>query len=73
MISKLETAHGFEEAPKAKLVWTHPQTSELGAGTRHLYLQVWENPWPDREIETLDFVSAMDAHLAPFLVALSAQ
>jgi hypothetical protein len=40
--------------------------------TVQLFKSTWENPQPDVEIETLDFVSKM-TQSAPFLVAITAE
>jgi hypothetical protein len=37
----------------------------------YLYKSVWENPTPDVEVTSLDFVSAQAGDCAPFLVAVS--
>lgn len=37
-----------------------------------LFKTIWVNPWPETEITTLDYVSAM-SESAPFLVALTAE
>jgi hypothetical protein len=37
-----------------------------------LYKMTWENPWPDIQIESFDFVSAMET-AAPFLLAITAE
>jgi hypothetical protein len=37
-----------------------------------LYHAVWENPWPDAELRSLDFVSAL-AGPWPFLVAITVE
>ena len=49
-----------------KVAWT-------GTNTNHrVYLSTWENPRPEIEVTTLDFVSAM-TRSAPFLIALTAE
>jgi hypothetical protein len=38
-----------------------------------LCLSVWDNPHPDKQVATLDFVSSMDTQAAPFCVALTVE
>ena len=42
----------------------------VSPGEEQLYLVTWENPRPDVEITSLDFVPAQQA-AAPFLVAVA--
>ena len=39
---------------------------------RALYLKSWDNPHPDKMIETIDFISTKKL-AAPFLVALTVE
>jgi WD40 repeat protein len=62
-----------EDTTHAKIAWKgHNETSPKGESDRslHLYQLAWENPTPNEEIATLDFVAgASRAH--PFLIALT--
>jgi hypothetical protein len=55
------------------VVWrkTGPSNSQ-SAGFHRLFKSVWENPFPEVEIEAIDFVSAM-TEAAPFLIAITAE
>jgi hypothetical protein len=60
--------------PYDSAVWTGSQpVADLGICTKHLFKQTWENPFPELEIRTIDFASAMTPTIAPFLVALTAE
>jgi hypothetical protein len=43
-----------------------------GKDGRRVYVSTWENPWPDVEIVSMDFVSAM-TRCGPFLIAVTAE
>jgi len=38
-----------------------------------IYNATWENPRPDQEVVSFDFVSKMNASAAPFLVAVTVE
>jgi WD domain, G-beta repeat len=58
-----------DELRDATVAWTgtHPIK-----GTIRVFEQSWENPHPEVEIETLDFMSTL-RHSAPFLIAITAE
>jgi len=57
----------------AREVWYGANTATRGKGMRtRLVLYTWENPLPDVEIASLDFISAM-TNSAPMLVAVSVE
>jgi len=57
----------------ARTVWrgSNPATASMGLIT-HLIDYTWENPLPDVEIATVDFVSAL-IEAGPFLVAMTVE
>lgn len=59
--------------PEAEEVWrgSNPATRTMGMLT-HLYKYTWNNPLPDQEISTIDFVSDL-VEAGPFLIALSVE
>jgi hypothetical protein len=67
------TNHPQPDTDRASIVWTGTNWSAeyLGAKLR-LYLRTYENPRPDIEVTSLDFVSKM-TQAAPFLVALTVE
>jgi hypothetical protein len=38
-----------------------------------LFMTTWENPWPDKKVETIDYSSKTDVETAPFCVAITAE
>jgi hypothetical protein len=60
-------------APSAAVAWegSNAASRELGMAIR-LYQFVWENPRPETEITTIDFISAMERP-APFLVGITVE
>jgi WD40 repeat protein len=58
---------------RAALVWVgaNPQQFDEPRSLR-LYKSTWENPWPEAELATMDFISGPRAG-GPFLVALTAE
>ena len=58
----------------ATLAWTgeNPSIKRRTGGFLRLYLRTYENPRPDVEIKTIDFVSTM-TKCAPFLIALTVE
>ncbi|MCL4179543.1 MAG: hypothetical protein KJ072_17580 [Verrucomicrobia bacterium] len=59
------------EVPHGKVVWqgNNPIAHAAGA-TLRLYLSILENPYPDRKVTRLDFVSK-GSQAVPFVVALT--
>jgi hypothetical protein len=53
----------------AAVAWTG---RNAGQHPVRLYKSTWENPWPEIQLVSLDFVSAM-TDAAPFLIALTAE
>jgi tetratricopeptide (TPR) repeat protein len=53
----------------ARVVWTG--SSPLTSNIERLFEMIWDNPAPESEITSIDFVSAM-GRAAPFLVAITA-
>ena len=68
---------GWEGRPDdvsgAKLVWegTNPAATEFGNPIR-LYAMTWVNPFPEKEITSMDYKSTQTV-CAPFLIALTAE
>jgi hypothetical protein len=54
-------------------VWKHHETAEEVGKERwlRLYEQSWDNPHPDLEVATLDFVSNRESPAAPFIVSIN--
>jgi len=61
------------ESERGRMVWrgVNPVAKQAGA-TLRLYLTPYENPQPDLEVTSLDFVSKMTT-AAPFLIALTVE
>jgi hypothetical protein len=61
------------QAKAADIVWTgmNDATRKRGVGMR-LFQSHWDNPLPEVEIESIDFVSSL-AHSAPFLIAITTE
>ena len=59
--------------PASKLVWTgtNPVIRQRGSHLR-IYKSTFENPQPDKRIETVDYLSLM-ANSAPFMIALTVE
>ena len=57
------------ELPDGKVAWTGTHPTE---GAIRVFEQTWENPRPQVEIATLDFVSKL-TECAPFLIAITAE
>lgn len=55
-----------------QVAWTGENHSYAGAPELRLYQTRWENPLPDQEIASIDFISTM-TDSAPFLIALTAE
>ena len=55
----------------ARVAWvgSHAAAREFGKQT-HLIKYTWENPMPDKEIVSFDFITALEPS-APFLVAVT--
>ncbi|MBN1580763.1 MAG: hypothetical protein JXA89_08670 [Anaerolineae bacterium] len=64
---------GGGQLTEAETVWrgTNPATSSMGL-TTHLIKYTWENPLPEVEISTIDFVSDL-IEAGPFLVAITVE
>ena len=64
------------EKPEEKLeteVWSESGEPGSTNGNAHrLFMSTWENPFPEAEIDTIDYVSSM-GEAAPFLVAMSVE
>jgi hypothetical protein len=60
---------------KGKAVWEGENEASKGFDAKiKLYLMTWENPKPDKKVETIDFVATNpDQEAAPFCVAISAE
>ncbi len=59
--------------PNTRVAWTGQNKGAAGRGTSiRLYLTRFDNPYPKKRIETLDYVSAMEEP-GPFLVALTTE
>ncbi|MCP5523421.1 MAG: hypothetical protein H7A46_17940 [Verrucomicrobiales bacterium] len=55
-----------------QVAWTGENHSSPGGPELRLYQTRWENPMPDQEITSIDFISAM-SDSAPFLIAITAE
>lgn len=55
-----------------QVAWTGENHSSVGGPELRLYQTRWENPLPDQEITTIDFVSTM-SDSAPFLLGITAE
>jgi hypothetical protein len=64
---------GMGQLAEAQTVWRGSNPATRGMGfTTHLMKYSWENPLPDVEINTIDFVSDL-IEASPFLVALTVE
>ena len=69
-------AYPDRKAPtKGKVVWEGENEASKGFDAKiKLYLMTWENPKPDKKVETIDFVATNpDQPAAPFCVAITAE
>ncbi len=58
----------------ARVAWEGPHDFAKISPTRlRIYHAAWDNPHPDREVVSLDFVSRMNTTAAPFLVAVTVE
>ncbi len=58
----------------AQVAWEGPHAFSLYPGVRlRVYHAVWDNPRPDQEIVSFDFVSKMSTAAAPFLIAVTVE
>jgi hypothetical protein len=58
----------------AQVAWEGPHGFSLFPDVRlRIYRAAWDNPRPDQEIVSFDFVSKMTTTAAPFLVAVTAE
>jgi len=61
------------DAERAVVAWTGTNRwSALRNSSLRLFKSSWENPRPDVEIKTIDYVSAL-RRAAPFLIAITAE
>ncbi len=65
---------GGRPVTRGRVVWTggNIATERNETGLR-LYLGVWENPHPDKKVESVDFISTNDTICAPFCVAMTVE
>lgn len=57
---------------KGKVAWTGSnQIAKQGGDIIRLYLTSWQNPSPEKEIATIDFISTSTSAAAPFCVAMT--
>jgi WD40 repeat protein len=62
-----------EETKKFVIAWTGTNAASRAAGrTIRLFKTTWENPYPEVEVKSIDFVSTHDI-AAPFLVAITVE
>ena len=66
-------ADAKQETERAVVAWmgTNLRTSDLG-GEVKIYKRTWENPHPDDEVVSVDFVSKV-TRCGPFLIALTVE
>jgi hypothetical protein len=66
---------GEQEPSHGKVVWKGDNEFARQVKSRiRLYLTTWENPWPDKKVTTIDYLSKKDqTEAAPFCVAISAE
>lgn len=66
-----------DPATRAKVAWTGLNDASKDFRGQEvdirLFLRTWENPHPDKQIATIDFLSRNETISAPFLVALTAE
>jgi hypothetical protein len=62
-----------ESASRAEIAWQgHNVASRRTGQSLHLYKRTWDNPTPDLEIESIDFILNTGPSL-PFLLAITAE
>ena len=69
-------AYPDRKAPtKGKAVWEGENEASKGFDAKiKLYLMTWENPKPDKTVESIDFVAPNpEQPAAPFCVAITAE
>lgn len=58
----------------ARVAWEGPHNFPKISPTRlRIYHASWENPHPEQEVVSFDFVSCMTTTAAPFLVAVTVE
>ena len=57
-----------QDLPNAKVAWkgSNPRTDKIA-----IYMLEWTNPFPEREVESIDFRSAASPAWGPSCVAIS--
>jgi hypothetical protein len=66
---------GEPEPTHGKVVWKgdNERTKQFGVRLR-LYLSTWENPWPNKKVTSIDYLSKMEeTGAAPFCVAMTVE
>ena len=59
---------------RGKVAWTGGNLLITPAGgVLRLYLSAWKNPHPEKEVASLDYVSAVERDSAPFCVAMTVE
>lgn len=67
-------ARDFPQPADAGIAWQGTNTASQAQGSAiRLYKSTWENPRPSVPIERLEFISAMESAVAPFLVAVTGE
>ena len=62
-----------QEATRATVAWTGQNSAASGLDVSpRLYQRTWDNPRPDVEVQSIDFLSTM-TECAPFLIALTVE
>ena len=62
-----------QQSSRATLAWTGANEASRKQGmSLRLYKSTWQNPFPNQEIQSIDFVSVM-SNCAPFLIAVTAE
>ena len=66
---------GEKQTQRSEIVWTGDNDFARDAGARiRLYATTWENPWPDKKVTTIDYISRKgETPAAPFCVAMTAE
>jgi hypothetical protein len=61
-------------SPRIRVVWEGDNGAARGLVKRIcLFMTTWENPWPDKTVESIDYSSKTDVASAPFCVAITAE